>query len=199
MLKRKTAQGFSLMELPVVVVIIGIIAAMVIPNLLSAFQKRRQKQTMVDMKKLGNVIETVNTDCGAYPGDTNVGTDCVTPGTLMQGLLKGGWTLAPILCDGWHRPFRYGGAGETGGTRVVLRDPNCLAIFTAWQNTYGLLSKGRDFIEDCGMPKFDPRRGGYVPRNATCYGSPCAGFTHFNCDISFAGGRFVSFPEGMQK
>jgi type II secretion system protein G len=204
MLKRKKGKGFSLIELLIVVAIIGIIAAIAIPNLLSAIQKGRQKRTMGDMKSLGTAIETVQTDCSAYPSDTNVGTDCATPGTLMQGLAKGGWLQNPIVCDGWRTLFRYGDAGETGGTTVTISDPNCLNVFSDWQNTYGLLSKGRDVTEDCGMPKFNAATGAYEPgagAGATCKadGSPCAGFTSFNCDISFAGGQFVSFPEGMQK
>jgi len=203
MLKRKKGKGFSLIELLIVVAIIGIIAAIAIPNLLSAIQKGRQKRTMGDMKSLGTAVETVQTDCSAYPDVTAVGKDCSTAGsgTLAEGLLKGGWLQNPILCDGWRALFQYGNAAATGGTTITISDVNCTDIWgTTMGTTYGLLSKGRDATEDCDMPTFNSGTGTYESSGSPCTGaSTCAGHNRFDCDISFAGGQFVAFPEGMQK
>ena len=51
---RRQRQGFSLLELLVVVAVIGIIAAILIPNLLIAIQKAKQKQTVAEVRNAGN-------------------------------------------------------------------------------------------------------------------------------------------------
>ena len=55
-------QGFSLIELLIVVAIIGIIATMLIPNLMDAMQKTKQKATMGDLKATGTAWMSWVTD-----------------------------------------------------------------------------------------------------------------------------------------
>ena len=58
-------KGFTLIEMLIVVAIIGIIAAMLIPNLLDALQKAKQKRTMADMRILGTAMFSWLTDQSA--------------------------------------------------------------------------------------------------------------------------------------
>jgi type II secretion system protein G len=67
-------KGFTLIELRIVVAIIGIIAAIAIPNLLNAIDRGKQKRTMADMRSIGTAIESYAVDNNFYPKNmANVG------------------------------------------------------------------------------------------------------------------------------
>jgi type II secretion system protein G len=60
-------KGFTLIELLIVVAIIGIIAAIAIPNLLNAIDRGKQKRTMADMRSIGTAVESYAVDNNFYP------------------------------------------------------------------------------------------------------------------------------------
>lgn len=66
-MKEKT--GFTLIELLVVVAIIGILAAIALPNFLEAQTRAKVSRTKADMRTLANAIEAYAVDNNAYPYD----------------------------------------------------------------------------------------------------------------------------------
>ena len=70
---RNRQRGFTLIELLIVVAIIGIIAALLIPNFLDALQKAKQKRTVADIRNTGTAEMSWLTDqiAAAAAGATN--------------------------------------------------------------------------------------------------------------------------------
>src|SRR5437867_7536931 len=64
---KKNQSGFTLIELLIVIAIIGILAAIAIPNLLNAVQRGKQKRSMADMRSLATAIEAYAVDNNVYP------------------------------------------------------------------------------------------------------------------------------------
>jgi general secretion pathway protein G len=65
-MSRTRQEGFSLIELLIVVAIIGIIATIAVPQLLDAIDRGRQRRSMADMRNIATANGTYRVDEGVY-------------------------------------------------------------------------------------------------------------------------------------
>ena len=90
--------AFTLIELLIVVAIIGIIAAIAIPNLLNAIDRGKQKRTMADLRSIGTAVESYAVDNNVYPV---AATAAALTGTVEPIYIK----VMPNA-DGWSNAFQ---------------------------------------------------------------------------------------------
>jgi type II secretion system protein G len=94
-------RGFTLIELLIVVAIIGIIAAIAIPNLLNAINRGRQKRSMSDLRTVGTAVEAYAVDMAFYPDFGEADFDATWVAFLEPTYVK----VTPER-DGWRNGFR---------------------------------------------------------------------------------------------
>jgi len=101
----KKSKGFTLIELLIVVAIIGILAALLIPNAMSALQKAKQKGTMKD-------VMTITTACMDYVTDNGVAPTSTTAHNGLYAVNDAFYTsLCPFyvkslpVLDQWGKNF----------------------------------------------------------------------------------------------
>lgn len=128
--------------------IAGILAAIAIPNLVTAKERSKQKRTIADIRTLAIAVENYAISRNTYP--ENLATLSDVPRS-----------------DGWNHELRYECIGEA--------DNPCAG--------YVIASPGKD--------------GVYEKESLRDYSEQST--SNFDCDIVFARGSFVQYPEGVRK
>jgi general secretion pathway protein G len=94
---RKRERGFTLIEMIVVVAILGILVSIVVPALLTAVNRSRQRRTMADMHNIAKANGTFAVDNGTYVN--------------AIGALQPDYLAVVPVNDAWGNAFNYAAGG----------------------------------------------------------------------------------------
>ncbi len=115
-LRSKAARGFTLIEIMVVVVIMGILASLVVPKLISRTGESRVAAARVDISTVMQALKLYKLDNQRYP-TTEQGLQALTvkptSGPAANGWKAGGY-LDKLPNDPWGTPYKYLSPGIKG-------------------------------------------------------------------------------------
>ena len=101
-MQKHLQSGMSFIEITIVILIMGIMAAVVLPNATRWLGRGKLTATKANLEALGNVIQEYQMDVGAYP---NTLSDLVTKPQDVTGW--NGAYLKKLPKDGWQQEFVY--------------------------------------------------------------------------------------------
>ncbi|TRO95546.1 type II secretion system protein GspG [Glycocaulis profundi] len=116
MTRKRREEGFTLVELMVVVVIIGLLATVVVLNVLPSQDRARIEKARADIGRIEQALEMFRLDMGRYP-TTDEGLDAlVLPPSdprLSANYPEGGY-INRLPDDPWGGQYQYLFPGEHG-------------------------------------------------------------------------------------
>lgn len=110
------SRGFTLLEMLVVLVIIGLIAGLVGPRLFAKVDSSKVQTAGVQIKLLRGAIESMRLDLGAYPS-AEQGLDLLVTAPTdakLRERWKGPYLDEAVPMDPWGNPYQYRIPGEDG-------------------------------------------------------------------------------------
>lgn len=117
---RQKQSGFTLLEVMVVVVILGILASFVVPNLLGNKEKADQQKAITDIVALENALDMYKLDNGVYP-TTDQGLDALVTrptGSPEPRNYRSDGYIRRLPNDPWGNEYQYLSPGDNGNIDV---------------------------------------------------------------------------------
>lgn len=122
--ERRSQRGFSLIELIVVLVILGLLAAVVAPRVWDKLAKGKEQIAKIQIKDLEGALQLFAFDVGRYPS-TAEGLESLVrnPGNLESW--RGPYlSKNQVPLDPWGKPYMYRSPGQHGDFDLYSYGPD---------------------------------------------------------------------------
>jgi len=116
-------RGFTLIELMVVIVILGILAGLIVPRIMSRPEEARQAKARMQIESLETALKLYKLDTGSYPS-TEQGLQALveapTVGNLPRKWREGGYLeKGKVPTDPWGNDYVYLSPGTSGDYDII--------------------------------------------------------------------------------
>lgn len=109
----RAQQGFTLLEVLVVIAILGMLAAMIVPNVMGRSESARVDMARINMQSIGSALNMYRLDNGGYPS-TQEGLRALVERPSSARNWKPGGYLDSVPRDPWGNEYRYISPGSSG-------------------------------------------------------------------------------------
>lgn len=103
---RDRSRGFTLLELLVVIVIIGLLAGLVVPRYFDTVGKSKAKVARAQMDALEKALDQYRLEVGAFP-TVEQGLDALMTAPAGVAKWQGPYLKKPVPMDPWGHPYIY--------------------------------------------------------------------------------------------
>ncbi|MBC7003240.1 type II secretion system major pseudopilin GspG [Photobacterium sp. BZF1] len=117
---QRKQRGFTLLEVMVVIVILGVLASLVVPNLLGNKEKADQQKVVTDISALEQALDMYKLDNSVYP-TTDQGLEALVsmPSSSPEPRnYRDGGYIRRLPNDPWGNPYQYVMPGEHGAVDI---------------------------------------------------------------------------------
>ena len=119
MVSRRAARGFTLLELLVVIVIIGLLAAYVGPKYFSQLGKSEVTIARAQIEAFDKSLDTYRLDVGRYPTTEEGLAALVTAPASATAKWNGPYLKKGVPPDPWGHPYQYRSPGSKGEYDII--------------------------------------------------------------------------------